>query len=244
MNETLPEARVYILSKGRPENVDRYKCLDDIGWPVYWLVERREVRAYKMHGAKNVLIQENYLQGLNLIMELGKQGGVPFFKLDDDFKGAAWAELSTKEQKYKSIKSTLPRALKHMLRTLQDNPDVRQVGIPPTANILNYQGKPLSRNKFCINSCVLFRPHDLRYKIDHLLKEDYGMSAAQIKQYGGNIRCESLLMHWQHWTNPGGICEWRTADGQMSAANALVRDFPEWIRHNTKKPGEVIFRWK
>lgn len=70
------------------------------------------------------------------------------------------------------------------------------------------------------------------------------MSAMQILRYGANLRCDKVLINWQHWDNRGGCCDWRTPELQMKAAEALVRDFPQWIRHNTKKPGEVLFRWK
>lgn len=240
----LDVATIYIQSKGRPENVGRYDCLKGTPWTVHWVIEKQEVRAYKMYGAENIIIQDNFMHGRNLILALGKEGGIPFFQISDDYKGVGFAVFSEKDQKYKTVKTTLPDAFRVMLQTLLDNPDIRQVGIAPTANILNYQGKPVARNKFCVNCCVLYRPHDLQYHLDHTLKEDYGMSAAQIARYGGNLRCENILLHWQHWDNRGGAVDWRTPEIQMKAANALVRDYPQWIRHNSKKPGEVIFRWK
>jgi hypothetical protein len=244
MDNLLNDATIYIQSKGRPENVGRYECLKDTPWTVNWVVEKQEVRAYRMYGAENIIIQDHFMQGRQLILDIGNASGQPYFQMSDDYKSVAFAEWSEKDQKHKAVKSTLPDAIRFMLRTLHDNPGIHHIGVAPTANILNYQGKPVSRNKFNVGCCVLFRPHDIHYPLDYTLKDDYGMSAMQILRYGANLRCDKVLINWQHWDNRGGCCDWRTPELQMKAAEALVRDFPQWIRHNTKKPGEVLFRWK
>jgi hypothetical protein len=233
----LSDLNSYIISTKRPENVQRFASVPNC----WWVIEESDVRSYKLYGAKNIIIAGGFRRGLAKIIDHANEVGQPYFKWDDDPKRVSLATYSDVKKKYVAEKITYTDAMSILLHTMQTHPDVKQVGIPPTANILNFQGKEFTKNKFCVNSLILFQPNTCRWR--YPLKEDYQMSADIIKTYGYNLRCENILFEFEHWGNRGGCVDYRTAEMQMAAANDLVREYPEFMRHNTKKPGEVIFRY-
>lgn len=237
MKYTLDDLNSYIISTKRPENVTRFADVPNC----YWVIEESDVRSYKLYGAKNIIIAGGFQNGLRRILEHANEVNKPYFKWDDDPKRASIAVYSHEKKKFVPEKVTYRDVMQTMLVIAELHPDCKQVGIPPTANILNFTGKPLSQNKFCVNSLILFRPHMCKWR--YPLKEDYQMSADIVKTYGYNLRCENVLFEFEHWGNRGGCVDYRTAEMQMAAANDLVREYPEFMRHNTKKPGEVIFRY-
>lgn len=69
-------------------------------------------------------------------------------------------------------------------------------------------------------------------------KEDYAYILTQLRQGLPIVRANSISPYASHFTK-GGCHEAWNSEKNLAAAIRLVDQFPEYVQHNRKKPGEI-----
>ena len=113
--------------------------------------------------------------------------------------------------------------------------------VAPTTNSF-FVGDITSRKQFCIASCSVIRPCDLRFDECLTLKEDYDYTIQHITYYGGVVRSNDLLAQYKHYTNHGGAVEYRSpAEEERNIAYLKVK-WGDVIRDNPRRRHEILLR--
>ena len=205
-----------------------------------WFVPPEEHRAYAAGLPKFCDYQQGYGQSMpkarNVALEWCDENipaGMTVIQLDDDLKKVARA-VNKKRQGI-----SFYEAMCDMLDRLEMS-DFRLAGVAPTDNPLSVH-KNTSANLFIIGSCIAIkRPCPLYFDEQFRLKSDYDYTLQHVERYGGVVRCNDLLLSFDHYSNAGGVVNYRKRDMNDDMVRRLERKWPGWIRKNPKRPGEIL----
>lgn len=231
---------LYCVSAGRPANVIPTKFLWE-GIPITWVVPAEEAREYKAAGAKRV-IPITRTPG---VMPLGEQRnaaledafthGATCIQTDDDGKRLL------KWEEGKAVKATANDYLRSWHAALTETQGARLTGCAPLANAFYSTGKVRTQH-WIMAQVFAVEPSTPRFDGDTCPREDYDFTAQHLSTYGAVARHDGLLPDFRHWGNRGGCQDWRTDERSMRVNALLLDRWPQYLRPNAKRPGELLFK--
>ena len=234
MNRPALKSFVTIISSGRPENVNNMR--NKVG-PATWIVGKGEAEAYRDAGALKVVEGGNLTQSRNLALKLAFTNNLNCIQLDDDLEKIEFV-LSKKEKKEVNFTQTA----KYMLREL-DNSDYKLAGVATTTNLYFFH-KAFHYDAFIIGCFLIVKPNKLLFDENLNLKEDYDYTLQHCEEYGGALRCNRIMPHFKHYTNKGGVVEYRNPETEQKNIRRLKKKWPKFVKDNSKRDNEILIRWK
>lgn len=230
---------VAIVSAGRPGNVPAMEqhCA---GLAPTWYVPADEVGDYLYAGAVTVVAAGALCPSRNQALDAADQLGVPCLQLSDDLKRLGWAEGTTRD-------SVQPLPLADTIARLAAaavEHGAQLAGAAPTDN--PYFSKPRVHTSAFIVGDLTYTTAgcQLRYDERLQLKEDYDYTCQHLATVGAVARVDQLLASFAHRTNRGGAVAVRTPELEQASIQLLQAKWPDAIRANTRRPNEVLLRWK
>lgn len=220
--------RYCVISHNRPDNV---KPLEELcNQKFWWYVGKGE-----KYDSDQVVRAGGLVQSRNRALADAFRAKEPCLMMDDDVK------TFSKTTDKKTIQSmTFHETVTEMRDTLKMTP-YKMAGVSPTNNPFYTQHK-IGTHKFVIASMILVNPTPLRFDSMFRTKEDYDYTLQHIKKYGGICRCDWLIPKFGHYTNAGGVVEYRTADMEQQSIARLKTKWGKVIRDNPKRPNEVLIK--
>lgn len=229
-----------IISHKRPHNVQKMQEL--VGKEVVWYVGQGEVGDYIDAGAKGAVNAGGLIEARNLILaDAFKQNKIAVM-LDDDLKKIEMGgEYNGKKI---ALEITFKEALQYIYQSLQASP-FHLAGTAPTPNLFYCEPKkPFSYTHFIGGWFMMIRPHEQPLHFDSTLrtKEDYDYTLQHIKRFGGALRCNTILATFEHYTNKGGVVEYRTPEVEQASIKRLKEKWGKIIQDNPKRPNEILIK--
>lgn len=233
---------LYCVSAGRPANVIPTKFLWE-GIPITWVVPSEEAREYKAAGAHRVL-PVTRVPGVmplgdqrNAALEDAFRHGATCIQTDDDGKRLLKYEPTTK----KAVAATASHYLQAWDQALRETAGARLAGCAPLANAFYSNGKVKTQH-WIMAQVFAVEPSTPRFDPDTCPREDYDFTAQHLEAYGAVARHDGLLPDFRHWGNRGGCQDWRTDERSQRVNALLLGRWPQYLRENTKRPGELLFK--
>lgn len=231
---------VAIISHARTDNVPKMQTL--VGHDVHWFVGKGEGEAYQKAGARSVIESGGLCESRNSALFHAFVRGETCVQLSDDcrkFEFAVWDPAKDKHvAEPASFKQVLVRTLKALDRT-----GALLAGAAPTANPFYANAKkPIHPSAFIVGDFIVVRPTNLRFDEKLKLKEDYDYTLQHITSHGCVARCDDVLAHFVHRSNPGGAVEYRTAEREQQAIAYLKAKWPQFIADNPRRPNEILLK--
>lgn len=227
---------VYVISKGRPEAVERmapHLATLPRGTPVVWVTPSEDSRAYANAGA-DVIEQDGGLTAQrNAALEEAFDEGHACVQLDDDLK-----RMRRKVEGNTGTEVTLGEVLAHQAEAL-DSTGLYYCGNSPTDNI-GFCAEGVSTRKFVPTPCITVRPTHLRFDTNLRLKEDYDFTLQHWATYGGAARCDFIAPSFGRYTNEGGAVSYRTPELEQETIAYLMEKWPGMIRLNPRRENEIL----
>ena len=234
MNRISLRSFVTIISTGRSENVENMR--KTVG-PATWIVGKGETEAYKNEGAVKVIEGGGLTESRNLALKLAFANNLNCIQLDDDLEKIDFVISKEETREVNFI-----QAAKYMLREL-DNSDYKLAGVSTTTNLYFFH-KAFHYDAFIIGCFLLIKKCPLLFDEGLTLKEDYDYTLQHCEKYGGALRCNRIMPHFKHYTNKGGVVEYRNPETEQKNIKRLKRKWPNFVKDNSKRENEILIRWK
>lgn len=234
MNRISLKSFVTIISSGRPENVSNMR--KKVG-PATWIVGKGEEQSYKDAGALKVIEGGGLTESRNLALKLAFKNNLNCIQLDDDLENIDFV-ISKKETR----EVNFVQAAKYMVKEL-DKSDYRLAGVSTTTNLYFFH-KAFHYNAFIIGCFLVVKKNPLMFDEKLNLKEDYDYTLQHCEKYGGALRCNRIMPHFKHYTNKGGVVEYRNPETEQKNIRRLKRKWPNFVKDNSKRENEILIRWK
>ncbi|KAH7409079.1 hypothetical protein BKA64DRAFT_773690 [Cadophora sp. MPI-SDFR-AT-0126] len=238
---------IYIISSGRPKNVQRMQRQHLPNLAVTWIVPFPQIYDYKSAGALKVItcgksaLGQDLCPSRNLALQHAFDQNLACVQLSDDLIKMSWwvrDRSNSLERKRLSIATATEIILKQLKL---DN--FHLGGGMPTNNTFwaqssSKQGdltnKAYTTHHFILGDFMVIRPSHLRFNENLSLKEDYEYTVQHIKEYGGVVRCFQILGKWQHYTNEGVVVRYRMDEEEVRNIRLLRELHPGWfVGHKT-----------
>lgn len=222
---------VAIISADRPQNVEP---MQRMGWSAgVWFVPVGQGQSYLDAGAGAVYESGGLCESRNVALESAFIAGAVCIQVSDDL---------TKIETYNGVAAVpatadqlITAGLSHVTR------NCRLVGVAPTANAF-YASTKVKRRHFVVGDFMVIAPSTPRFDERLKLKEDYDFTAQHLRTYGEVARLDWWLLTFKHRTNKGGAVAYRTPELEQESIALLREKWGTWIRPNSKRPNEVLFR--
>ena len=52
------------------------------------------------------------------------------------------------------------------------------------------------------------------------------------------------MPHFKHYTNKGGVVEYRNPETEQKNIRRLKKKWPNFVKDNSKRDNEILIRWK
>ena len=88
----------------------------------------------------------------------------------------------------------------------------------------------------------MVKPCELYFDESFKTKEDYDYTLQHIKKFGGVTRCDTILANFDHYSNAGGVVDYRTSEVEQNSINTLKKKWGELISDNPKRPNEILIK--
>ena len=229
-----------IISHKRPHNVQKMQEL--VGQEVTWYVEHGEHEEYLAKGANRIATTRGLVNARNMVLTNAFAENKTAVMLDDDLKKIEMGgEYNGKKI---ALEITVKEALQYIYQSLQTSP-FYLAGTAPTPNLFYCEPKkPFSYTHFIGGWLMMIRPHDQPLHFDSALrtKEDYDYTLQHIKRFGGALRCNTILATFEHYTNKGGVVEYRTPEIEQQSIKRLKEKWGRIIQDNPKRPNEILIK--
>lgn len=232
--------RIYCVSAGRPGNVPVMQAALD-GWPVTWVVPADEQADYRFAGATAVIAVARPASGMplghqrNAALDDAHQAGAVCVQTDDDLRRLAVLGEDGKAHPARLADYLDAWALPLAVGT------ARLAGCAPTPNPM-FARHRVGTAHWVMAQLFAVAPTPLRFDPDTCPREDYDYTCQHLTEHGAVARCDQLLPTYQHWGNRGG-CQTYRSDTRGAAVNELLLTrWPTYLRPNTRRPGELLFR--
>jgi hypothetical protein len=232
----MSDFHIGIVSHGRAKNVPKMETLL-VGLPVTWYVKDAvDVNDYLAEGALDVRIGGTLCQSRNKVLEDAFSEGKIAVEISDDLKRLSQLLMvgAKKTAEIKDIGLVLPEMIKEF-KTVP----FKLAGVAPTPNPF-YFHTLRSTNLFIIGDFLMVKPTNLRFDENLKLKEDYEYTVQHIKEYGGVYRFNDVFVTFSHYTNAGGVVEYRNEQKEKEAIDYLMKKHPGAFRLNPKRKNEIL----
>lgn len=231
------DLHVAVVSAGRSGNVPAMQALCGDLVPT-WYVPEDQAGDYRYAGATEVVSSGGLVASRNAALDAAD--GRYCLQLSDDLKRLGWAHGTTRD----SVEAmTMPVAVAAMRQALADT-GAQLAGVAPTDNPYFAKAR-VHRSAFIVGDMVLTAPGCAeRFDPELQLKEDYDYTLQHLTNHGVVARVDQLLASFAHRTNKGGAVAYRTPEAEQAAIAYLQAKWPGRIVPNTKRPNEVLLRWK
>jgi hypothetical protein len=228
-----------IVSRRRPDNVPKMIEITGVN-TIYWYVSRGDLDDYKNAGARLVRVTGGLVESRNAAIEDAYLTGRTCVMLDDDLKKI---EMITGAGKTEITFANMIDEMKNVL----DSSGLYLAGISPTNNTFYFDPKkPLSLKHFIIASCIMIKPSEPKLLFDPQFKtkEDYDYTLQHIKTFGGVVRLNYIMPTFGHYTNKGGVVDYRTTELEQQSIRKLKKKWGSIIADNPRRPNEVLIKIK
>lgn len=239
---------IAIPTMGRPE-VTTIKNLGLDPRNVYLFVnDKSEYRIYKRANPKcNVVNTKSsgIARARNWILEYFN--GLPVVMCDDDIKGIFKLNPFGKERKDKLVKLN-PKEVQQLIKIgfkACNEYNTKLWGVYPIKNHF-FMSPKIKPAGFIIGtfSGVIADPKNINFDEAMPLKEDYDFTCKHVAMYKKVIRFDNHCVEAVHYNNKGGCQNYRNHDKELKACEILLERYPQWVKLNTKRPGEVLLKFK
>jgi DNA repair photolyase len=116
-------------------------------------------------------------------------------------------------------------------------------GVYPIKNHF-FMSQSVARDAFIIGTFSGIIVSDIRCDKQLPLKEDYDYTIKHIQEYGCALRLNNVAVEAKHYKNKGGCVDYRCTELEQQAIARLKELYPGIIRDNTKRPNEILMRFK
>ncbi len=229
---------VAVISSGRPQNVPLME--DHLqGVPHQWVVPAGQEQDYRvMGGAEDVTgvasTQDTH-QRNHALRIAGQRYCV---QIDDDLKRLQFVSPG---QRPRPI--SMAEAIDLLIKACELN-DAWYSGVAPTDNAY-FTRSMFNLSGFIRSALTCYRPNSgLFYDDQFPLKGDYDLTCQHLAKYGRVARVDSLLGSFAYGQGDGGCVAYRTPELEQQVIEKLMAKWPDAIKPNPKRPGEVSLRWR
>lgn len=236
------EPYVAVISAGRPQNVPLMEG-HLTGVPHTWIVPDGQEEDYRYAGAERVVrttsTQDTHQRNFAL-MATGeiKENDRYCIQTDDDLKRIQFVTPGGKPTPI-----TMKDAIDLLIRACELN-DAFYAGVAPTDNAY-FTRQMFNLSGFIRSALTAYRPGSgLRYDNQFPLKGDYDLTLQHLTKFGRVARVDSLLASFAYGQGSGGCVAYRTPELEQEVIQRLMAKWPDNIRPNPKRPGEVRLRWR
>jgi hypothetical protein len=227
---------VAIISAGRPQNVPAMDALVDL--PHVWIVPQGQAEDYRYAGADKVMETPSTQDTHQRNFALDVAGSRWCVQMDDDLQKLRYCVPGEKGQPI-----TVSLAIGMMVAAAEDL-GAFYAGIAPTDNAY-FTRTAFNTTGFIRSAFTVYRPgSQLRYDHQFPLKGDYDLTCQHLAKYGRVARVDGLLGSFKFGQGSGGCVAYRTPVLEEMVIGKLMAKWPGIITPNTKRPGEVLLRWK
>lgn len=210
-----------------------------------WFVDEGESGDYSYAGAARVMEYPGYIAQRNGALEWAFSFDEPCVQMDDDLhpwnhKSPLGMRLTLDGKSHNPI--TVAAAAKHIHHNMQ-SVGARLGGIAPTTNIFFYR-QPVSQAHFVSACFCVVEPCGQRFDPALVLKADYDYTLQHLREYGVVARCDGVLGNFHRYSNRGGAVAYRTTELMDEMSDLLIERWPDNLRRNSRRPGEILLRWR
>lgn len=213
---------------------DPYQC--------HWYVNTGEYEAYEAAGAH--VVNEcgtNICQARNEAIKDADIMGWPCIQISDDLRNmkSIYIDVDGKRKTtFESVKNICNELL-HMMWAHS----CLYGGVAVSNNPLNYNGEDFSTDKLIVNDFICLMPGAGLFDETLALKEDYDMSIRHLLG-AGVLRLNNVLCDFPHRQNKGGANTYRDDSTEGEATRKLIAKWPDFVRMNPRRPGQVLLNYK
>lgn len=227
---------VAVISAGRPQNVPKMAPLLDLDH--VWIVPSGQGEDYRYAGAGAVLETPSTQDTHQRNYALDVAGSRYCVQIDDDLQKLRFVSPGGGP-----IPLDVSVAVQVMIDRLHSE-DAYYAGIAPTDNPF-FTTREVNTTGFIRSAFTVYRPgSQLRYDHQFPLKGDYDLTCQHLAKYGRVARVDGILGTFKFGQGSGGCVAYRTPVLEEMVIGRLMAKWPGIITPNTKRPGEVLLRWK
>lgn len=234
-------ARLFIISSRRPQNVAKMKELIGNTFPITWIVrDMIDLESYMKYDNIVVGIGGRLSESRNQAIECAFSNQHDCIMVEDDLVNI---QLCSSKNYHDNKSIDFQEAIRIMYDAFTEIPYCYLCGVAPTNNAFYYNPqRPISINKFVIGSLIIIRYNTpLRFDTNLSLKEDYDYTLQHITHHGGAIRCDNILATFNHYSNKGGAVDYRTPELETKTINHLKHKWgSNIIKDNPRRLNEII----
>lgn len=231
-----------IISTGRPHNVEFMQRMCE-PYECHWYVNNGEYDAYNDAGAYATHESGiNICQARNAALDAAAEVGWPCIQISDDLRNVKSIIIDSEMGK-KTFFEKVQNICDLLIRRLSEA-KLLYGGVAVTSNPLNYAGVDISTDKLIVNDFICMMPCDYRFDETLALKEDYDMSIRHLIEVGGVLRMNNILCEFPHRQNDGGANSYRNDSTEGAATKKLLAKWPNFVRMNPRRPGQVLLNYK
>lgn len=231
-----------VISTKRPENV---KFMQKLCEPLecHWYVNAGESVVYEFAGAHNVYEDgTNICEARNYALYHAFGHNKPCIQISDDLRNVKEIHLDNAGKRITKF-TTVANVCRELIYRLQEK-KLLYGGVAITNNPLNYTGEDTSTTKLIVNDFICMLPCSYRFDEDLALKEDYDMSIRHLLEVGGVLRLNNILCDFPHRQNKGGANDYRNDTTEGEATRKLIAKWPDYVKMNPRRPGQVLLNYK
>jgi hypothetical protein len=231
-----------IISTNRPHNVEFMQSMC-APHECHWYVNAGEYEAYQQAGAH--FVNEcalNICHARNAAIKDADDHGVPCIQISDDLRNIKNIFIDESGAKKWQFIDVL-RVCDLLIFELKGL-GLFYGGVAVSSNPLNYNGEDVSTNKLIVNDFICLMPGAGLFDENLALKEDYDMSIRQLLGCGGIVRLNNILCDFPHRQNKGGANDYRNDSTEAEATKKLIAKWPNFVRMNPRRPGQVLLNYK
>lgn len=230
-----------VVSSNRPDNVAQMESFAaQCDSQIHWFVPENQPEQYLKSGAHYVYESGGLVPSRNAALKMAFESNKICVMLDDDLKKC---EMITNAKD--KVEITFKQMINEMYKILRNSP-CRMAGISPTTNTFYYNPKqPIGLRHFCIASLIMVSPCDLYFDEQFRTKEDYDYTLQHIKKFGGVMRINYLIPTFGHYTNKGGVVDYRTPELEQDSIRKLKEKWgTNIVKDNPRRPNEILIKIK
>lgn len=242
---TLFDFRFCIPSYQRADNQPTLKLLAEYGVPKSRITistqTEEDYEAYQQrYGNLHQVVyypKTNVSGNMNTLLDHRRLGAKIVF-LDDDIKRIS------KLQPDGTLKDLDSNGFLTMLQTgfaLAKKHHTVGFGIYPVYNAF-FMKHSYYKRAICIATVLGVVNTLMRFDERINTKQDYDFCCNAIKRYGAFIRLNDYAPDAAHYSRGGCEENWKDKEGVVADANKLLHRYPDLLRRNPKRPGEVLMR--
>lgn len=223
------------ISHNRAEGITDFLSVVGTDDVIFFVKDEQDFVNYIKAGAKKVVVGGSLMDSRNIALEYCFKQNKISVQLSDDLVKVAVNDFTGKRT-HKTI--TVYEALQKILPLFVEEP-YYLAGFPPTDNPF-FSTKPVEYSKFIVGDFIIIKPCKLKFDTNIQLKEDYDYTLQHIKTYSGCVRYGYFLNTFKHYTNKGGVVEYRSAKKEQETIKYLMAKWPKCIIENSKRPNEIL----